>query len=264
MPFLEHLRELRTRLRNATAALLIGFIIAYVFSDDLFQLLGRPLAEAYANHPEIADQKLHVLSLMEKLWTRLSIAFWVGVFIASPFIFHQLWMFIAPGLYKHEQRVALPFAAVSAVFFTGGALFCYFFVLPVVWDFLLVYSLEDSGVIEGLGSSIEISSMLTVQEYYALAKRLMLGFGLVFELPLVIFFLSAVGMVTHRTLWKFNRWWIVLSFVIAAILTPPDPMSQTLMAMPLIVLYNASILVAYLNTKRRERKQAEAETDADH
>jgi len=260
MPFLEHLRELRTRLRNAVAALVVGFIVAYIFSQDLLHLLEAPLAAAFAKHPELAaNGQLHVLSMMEMLWTRLSVAFWVGIFLSSPFIFYQVWMFIAPGLYGHERRVALPFAGVSAVFFVGGGLFCYFLVLPTVWDFMLVYSMEPSGMLSD--GPVKVSAMLTVSEYYALGRRLIVGFGLVFELPLVIFFLSLVGLVTYRSLWKFNRFAIVLAFVFAAILTPPDPVSQVAMAGPLVVLYNISIVASYIVTKRREAKKSPARGD---
>jgi sec-independent protein translocase protein TatC len=267
MPFMEHLRELRTRLRNSVLALVVGFVVAYTFSQDLLHLLEAPLAQAFANHPELdMNGKLHVLSMMEMLWTRLSIAFWVGIFISSPVIFYQFWLFVAPGLYGHERRVALPFAALSGVFFIGGGLFCYFLVLPTVWDFLLVYSMEESGVLsEG---PIRVSAMLTVSEYYALGKRLIVGFGLVFELPLVIFFLSMVGLVTYRGLWKFNRYAVVLAFVFSAILTPPDPISQIAMAGPIVVLYNLSIAVSFVVTKRREAKNppppADDPDDDDH
>jgi sec-independent protein translocase protein TatC len=256
MPFMEHLRELRDRIRNSVLALVVGFIAAYAFSVDLLHLLELPLAEALANHPELdLPEGLSVLSMMEVLWTRLSIAFWAGIFIASPVIFYQIWLFIGPGLYQHEQKVAIPFAFFSFVLFTGGALFCYFFVLPTVCDFLIVYSTEEAGVISS--SALPIKLNLTLNEYYAFAKRLLIGFGFVFELPLLIFFLSIVGMVTHRSLWKFNRYAVVLSFILAAILTPPDPISQVAMAGPLVILYNISILIAFVVTKRREAKQAE-------
>src|SRR5262249_49357835 len=173
----------------------------------------------------------------------MSVAMWAGIFVASPLIFYQLWRFIAPGLYKKERRVGLFFAFFSAVFFICGALFCYYFVLDNLYTFLLSYA-ED-----GLKPQIMMS------EYFDLTKDMMLAFGAVFELPLLIFFLAMVGLVNHRGLWKFNRWFIVLAFIIGAILTPsPDVVSQIMMATPMVILYNMSILLAWRVTINRERK----------
>lgn len=256
MPFLEHLRELRTRLRNAIIALIFGFGVAFYFAEDLHVLMMKPLVDVWLKFPELGPPTQYFTSLMDPFWTYFSYGFWAGIFLASPFIFHQIWMFIAPGLYKNERRIALPFAGISAIFFVGGALFCYFFVLPVVWEFFLGYATEQAGQHVDIGVDIALKPILTMREYLSLGRKLMLGFGLVFELPLLIFFLSAIGLVTHRSLWKFNRWWIVLSFILAAILTPPDPLSQTLMAVPLVLLYNVSIVIAYFVTKRREAAMA--------
>jgi len=153
----------------------------------------------------------------------VSIGLWAGVFVASPFIFYQLWKFIAPGLYKRERRIAMAFGGFSAIFFISGALFCYYFVLGNLYHFLLSYSTE------------ELKPMIVMGEYLDLTRDMMLAFGAVFELPLLILFLSMIGLVTHRGLWKFNRWFVVIAFIIGAILTPsPDVVSQIMMAMPMI------------------------------
>lgn len=258
MPFVEHLRELRIRLRNAAIALLAGCCIAYAFKDPIVEFLVAPCIEAWqaqqAANPALGDPKFTYTDLIGPFWAFLSMALFAGIFISSPVAFHQLWKFIAPGLYKHERRWGVAFAAVSAIFFTGGAAFCYYLVLPVVFEFFLGFS--SSSFAEVQGQAIALEPIPTIDSYLKLERKLLLGFGLVFELPLVIFFLSLTGAVTHRALWKFNRWWIVLSFVLAAALTPPDVVSQTLMAGPLIVLYNLSIIVSYIITKRRESKQA--------
>lgn len=268
MPFFEHLRELRTRLRNSIIALLGGFIVAYIFKQELFVLLARPLidvwAELAANNPAVPDAPaLYFNDLIGPFWTYFSIAFWAGIFVASPLIFYQLWRFIAPGLYKNERRMGVAFAAASAFFFIGGATFCYFLVLPEVFSFLLGYSstnLADMtssiGVEYSLGDAVSLQPLLGMGEYLAFAKKILIGFGLAFELPLVIFFLSIIGMVTHRGLWKFNRWAVVLAFVGSAALTPPDVVSQTFLAGPIVVLYNLSIIIAYFITRRRERAEA--------
>lgn len=268
MPFVEHLRELRTRMRNSIIALIFGFIVAYAFQDQVVEFLLAPCIEAWqaqqVDNPALGDPKFYYTELIGPFWAFLSLSLFAGIFIASPFAFHQLWKFIAPGLYKHERRYGLAFAVISAVCFTGGALFCYYMVLPIAFDFFLGYT--SSSIATVGGQQVALEAIPTIDKYLSLERKLLLGFGLVFELPLVIFFLSLVGAVTHRGLWKFNRWWLILSFLLSAALTPPDVFSQTLMAGPLIVLYNLSIGISYIITKRRERKEAAlmtGEIDAD-
>ncbi len=269
MPFFEHLRELRTRLRNAVIAALAGFIVAYTFHQELFVLLTRPLArvraDLVATNPAVgAATRLHFTSVTEPFWTFFSISFWAGLIIASPFIFYQIWKFIAPGLYKGERKIGVWFSACSALLFIGGAAFCYFFVLEPVFRFLLNYASGNlAEMSKGLGieytvgdEPISLTPMLTMDGYLAFAKKILIGFGAAFELPLVIFFLALIGVVDHRKLWKFNRWAVIIAFVAAAALTPPDVVSQSLLAGPIIVLYNISIVIAYFVTKARERKQA--------
>ncbi|RMH37134.1 MAG: twin-arginine translocase subunit TatC [Deltaproteobacteria bacterium] len=269
MPFLEHLRELRQRLRNAIIALIAGFLVAYAFHEEIFVLLLQPLLKVWqaraAEHPDFPAPELYFKSLAEPFWTYLSLSFWAGLFVAAPFAFHQLWKFVAPGLYQHEKRWAIPFAVASGMFFAVGAAFCYFMVLPYAYDFFLGYADANLASMNSLIGEFRIGSadvalrpVLMMQDYLDLSKRLLLGFGLVFEMPLVIFFFSVIGVVTHRGLWKFNRYAIVLAFVFAAILTPPDPVSQVAMAIPLVALYNLSIGVSWLVTRRRERRDAVA------
>lgn len=268
MSFLEHLGELRLRVRNAVIALFGGFCVAYAFKEEILVFLLRPLLEVWARkqaeNPEVfGNATLNFGSLIEPFWTYFSIGIWGGIFVASPFIFYQLWKFIAPGLYKHERRWGMAFAVASAMCFIGGAAFCYFFVLDPVYDFLLGYASADlANIKSALGNyrvaehSVSLQPTLFLQEYLKFARKLLIGFGIVFELPLAIFFLSWIGVVNHRSLWKFNRWWVVISFIVAAALTPPDIVSQILMAGPLIVLYNLSIVISYFVTRRRERKEA--------
>ena len=272
MSFVDHLRDLQHRIRNSVIALIGGFAVAYGFKQEIFMFLLQPLLDTWHRqqelNPEMGTPQLHFGSLVEPFWTYFSLALWAGIFVASPFIFYQLWKFIAPGLYKRERSYGILFAVASAICFIGGAVFCYYFVLPAVYDFLLGYSTSNLaeisrpfGIEYELGQAVNLQPTLFMRDYLDFARKLLIGFGLVFELPLVIFFLSLVGMVTHRSLWKFNRWFIVLAFVLSAALTPPDVISQILMAGPLVVLYNISIIISLVITKRREKREAKLAQD---
>ncbi len=260
MPFLRHLAELRDRVRNAAIIFFVGFLVCWYFSHDLFNWLCGPFVDMWNVHhgpgiPPAQDwgpPKLIYTGLTQPFWVDMSVGMWAGIFLTSPFIFHQLWRFIAPGLYKKERRVAIYFAGFSAVLFVSGALFCFEAALPKLYQFFLTY--HDPTPTDG---GIALIALPNIQDYLDLTRDMMLAFGAIFELPLLIFFLAMVGLVTHRSLWKFNRWFIVLAFIIGAVLTPgPDVVSQFMMATPMIVLYNISILLAWRVTKRREAKAA--------
>ena len=272
MPFVEHLRELRVRLRNSILGLLVGFGIAYGYKEKIALLMLEPYRRVWATlkttNPAFEEPAMYFTSMTEPFWAFFMMSLWAGLFIASPIVFHQVWKFIAPGLYQNERRYGVGFVVASVVFFSSGSLFCYLFVLEPMYQFLLGFATDNLENMAGLAGGaagtepLALRPMLTIQEYLSLARRLILAFGLVFELPLVIFFLSLVGAITHRGLWKFNRWWTVISFIVGAILTPsPDIFSQILMAGPMIVLYNLSIIPAFLITKQREREQAALERD---
>jgi sec-independent protein translocase protein TatC len=254
MPFLSHLRELRDRVRNAALFFVAAFGLCWYFSQEIYDWLKAPLFNVWKVEklgvPHIVFGKL-----TEPFWVDMSIGLWAGIFLASPFIFYQIWRFIAPGLYKKERRITVAFAAFSGIFFISGALFCYRFVLENLYGFLLGYGEKD------------LQPMIMMQDYLDLTRDMMLAFGAVFELPLLIYFLAMVGLVTHRGLWKFNRWFVVIAFIVGAILTPsPDVVSQMMMAAPMIILYNLSILLAWNVTARRERgakELAEREAAAD-
>lgn len=272
MPFVEHLRELRLRVRNSIIALLGGFAVAYMYKEKIALLMLEPYRAVWAQlkvtNPAFEEPAMYFTSMTEPFWAFFMMSLWAGLFISSPLVFHQIWKFIAPGLYQNERRYGVGFVLASVVFFTSGAVFCYLFVLEPMYKFLLGFATDNLENMAGLsgagadGTPLALRPMLTIQEYLSLARRLILAFGLVFELPLVIFFLSLVGAITHRGLWKFNRWWTVISFIVGAILTPsPDIFSQILMAGPMIVLYNLSIIPAYIITRNRERAQAALEKE---
>lgn len=257
MPFMSHLSELRDRVRNAALAFMASFLVCWGFADRIFAWLREPLFDIWALHtganlkPGDVDwghPRLIYTGLTQPFWVNMSVALWAGIFLAAPFIFYQLWKFIAPGLYKRERKVTIAFAGLSGVFFAGGALFCFYFALPALFRYMLQYN------------SVDLQSLPNIQDYLDLTRDSMLAFGAIFEMPLLIYFLAMVGLVTHRSLWKFSRWFIVLAFVIGAVLTPgPDVVSQFLMATPMIVLYNISILFAWRVTIKRERAAAALE-----
>jgi sec-independent protein translocase protein TatC len=262
MALKEHLRELRVRLRKAAIALFVATAATFYFWRELYDILNLPTARALkeAGFKEIT---MVYLGPTEAFWVQFKVSLYVGIFLASPFIFHQIWQFIAPGLYRRERRVAVPFAIFSGLFFIGGAVFCYFFVLPAAFRFFMSYSAEMSEISSRLTDiQVHLQALPSMEPYFDLTTKMLLAFGLIFEMPLLIFFLSLIGLVTHRKLWKFNRYAVVISFIIGAILTPgPDIVSQLLMAGPLIVLYNLSILVAFFVTRRRERAAASDPVD---
>jgi len=262
MPFMSHLGELRDRVRNAAIAFVLAFLVCWFFAENIFDWLREPLFNIWNQHTGPGIKKLIELHVLPKsadwgephlistgitrpFWVFMSISMWAGIFVSSPVVFYQLWKFVAPGLYKTERRVSVAFAALSMIFFVSGALFCFYLALPALFDYMLQYNSEG------------LQTLPDIQEYLDLTRDSMLAFGAIFEMPLLIYFLAMVGIVTHRTLWKFSRWFVVLAFIIGAILTPgPDVVSQFLMATPMIVLYNISILFAWRVTIRRERKQA--------
>lgn len=265
MTFTEHLEELRTRLKYCLYAVILMVLVAYLFSDLLFVLMAQPLVEAW-RQAGLGSPKIHFANPIEPFFTYLKVSLVGGLFLASPVVFYQLWMFVAPGLYKHEKRYVIPFTVASAVCFIGGAGFGYFVVFPYGFQFFLGFAQDNMGSMQSLLGGVvnvsmkqtfELAPTLMMGEYFGLVWRMLLAFGLVFELPLFLFFLSIVGLVDWRMLWRFNRYFIIIAFVVGAILTPPDVITQVMMAMPLIVLYNLSIVLAYLFGKRREKQDPE-------
>jgi sec-independent protein translocase protein TatC len=231
MPLTAHLEELRTRLVRALLAVGLGAGAAWFVIEHLVAFLLAPLQEL---RPE--DSLVIGTGLTEAFFTKLKVAVIAGIFLASPVVFFQAWRFVAPGLYERERRVALPFSVAASFFFVAGAAFCYWLVFPVAFDFFL----REFG-------SIGVAAQIRISEYLTFASRMLLAFGVTFELPVATFFLARVGLVTHRTLVDWWRYAVVGIFVVAAVLTPgPDMASQFLMAAPLLALYLLSIGVAYL------------------
>lgn len=232
MSFLDHLGELRTRIVWSLIPTAVGLIVAFRFSDRILQFIRRPL--------DRANVQLVALTPTEGFWTSMKISMVMGVILAMPVILWQVWAFIAPGLHKHERRFAGPFVIIGSVLFLLGAAFALLVVMPFGVEFLLNFTKEQG-----------IQPMISVSSHVDLVIKFTLGFGLVFELPLVLTMLSRMGIVTPKFLSKNRKYAILINFVIAAILTPtPDILNQTLMAGPLIVLYEIGILAARIFGKR--------------
>jgi len=247
MPLTAHLEELRTRIVRALLATAVAFGVCYWFADDIFAFLIRPLV---ALRP---DQSLIIgTGVTEAFFTKLKVAFVASLFVASPIIFYQAWRFVAPGLYDNEKRLAVPFAVSGSAFFILGASFCYWLVFPVGFQFFL----EEY-------NSLAVAPQIRITEYLSFTSRMLLAFGVTFELPVVTFFLARIGVVTHRTLLGAGRYAIVVIFIVAAVLTPgPDVASQLLMAAPLLVLYGLSILVAWMVARPARGSVPAAEPEA--
>ena len=271
MPFLAHLAELRTCLRNTAFSVLGGTMVAYIFRKDLFALMARPLIAAWQEaetEVSIGRPELVFTSPVEAFMVLFKLALLAGVFLASPFVFREIWRFISPGLYQRERKWGLAFILASVVLFVGGAAFAYTYVLPASYKYFLSYAADSMGMIKDvMGKAVDvklslpfdIKPMITMDEYFGLTSTLLLVFGAVFELPLLLAILAILGIVSAKQLWSFNRYAVVLFAVLGAVLTPGDMVvGQLAMTGTLTVLYNLSILVAWVvGKKRKERADAE-------
>jgi len=226
-PFMAHLEELRKRLVVCAIAIGIGFIFSYIFSKSLFSLLVMPLKKVLP-----PDSSLIFTNLPEMFIAYIKVALISGTILALPVIFYEVWMFMVPALYKKERKYLIPFIVVSSVLFLGGALFGYFVVFPYGFKFFIGLATED------------IQALPSVKQYFSFSIRLLLAFGVVFELPVVVFFLTKIGIVNPGLMKKNRKFAILGSFAVSAILTPPDVATQVMMALPLIILYEISIFVS--------------------
>jgi sec-independent protein translocase protein TatC len=230
MPLIEHLTELRIRLIRCVIAIGIGFLIAYAIDDWLFKTLTYPLR--LASHGKVM---LIGTGVGEAFFTKLKVALIAGVFIGSPAVFFEIWKFIAPGLYESERRLAKPFVLSATVFFLAGGYFCWAVVFKISYAFFL-----------NQYASIGVTPTIRISEYLAFAAKLLLAFGLTFEMPIFAFFLTRVGLIDYRMMIHHFRYALLAIFIVAVALTPPDMLSPFLLAIPLLALYGLSIGVAYM------------------
>lgn len=248
MSLLEHLQELRKRLICSLLSIAVGFFVAYGFHLRIADLMIEPIMKAFAAH-HLPTTKLVYLNPMDGFNFYLKIGLFGGIILASPFILYQVWLFIAPGLYQNEKRYLVPFMTATVGLFLTGAFFGYRYVYPGALEFLIGYSRQ-------------FTPMVTIGEYTELFLTVILGLGIVFELPILVFFLALFGIVNSRWLWKNIRYAILIIFIIAGIITPtPDPLSMCLFATPMLMLYLISIGVAHMvhPDARNRRKKAKLE-----
>ena len=246
MSFLQHLEELRMRIIRALLAVGVGFCACWYYAERIFGYMQKPIMTALSNHH--LETKLVYLSPTEPFNMYLKVGFIAGLFVASPFVLYQLWAFVAPGLYKHEKRYVMPFMFFSVGLFLAGGYFGYRLVYPAALDFLIGYGAQ-------------FSPMITIGEYTDLFLTIIIGLGVIFEMPILVFFLSLMGVISAGWMWRNLRYSILVIFIIAAIVTPTtDIMNMCIFAAPMVVLYVVSILIAYLfhPTRRKaiEEKRA--------
>ncbi len=243
----EHLLELRSRLIYSFAAVIVLFFISYYFASDIYGFLVRPLADVLSSMG--GQRRLIFTALHEAFFTYVRVSLFTAVFLAFPFISVQMWMFIAPGLYDNEKKAVLPFlVATPILFFMGGAM-VYYFVFPLAWKFFLSF---ESGAIAG-GLPIQLEAK--VDQYLSLVMRLIFAFGLTFELPVLMTFLGRMGIISSKGMREKRKYAVVFSFVAAAILTPPDIVSQIGLALPTLLLYEISILCVAAIERGRNKDQ---------
>ncbi len=233
LPVTEHIEELRQRLFKSFIAVIVGFLIAWPFKKKILLFLERPL-------PENLQGKLIFLSPPEAFFTALKVSFFAGILISLPYVLYQVWRFVEPGLYEHEKKFILPFMFFSILFFFSGAAFAYFVILPFGLRFLLGF----------MGDLL--TPQITISSYISFVIQMILAFGFVFLLPVVVWLLSKLGVINYRVLEKNRKIAILVIFIVAAVLTPPDAFSQVMMALPLLALYELSIWISKFAGKNRE------------
>lgn len=235
MGILEHLHELRKRLIRSLLAIFILGIASYSFCDPLFVWLCAPFKEAFPNDPLVGTSPADAIVI------KITVSFFAGALLALPIVFHEVWKFISPGLYESEKKWVIPFILLTTLCFVAGVLFCYYEILPVSFRFFQEQYL-----------SIELKPQVTLSSHLQLTLQCLVAFGLIFELPILSFCLARLGMLSYETILGGFRYIIVAIFIAAAVLSPPDVISQMLMAIPMLVLYGISILVVRFTEKKSQ------------
>lgn len=254
MPIMEHLVELKHRLTIAVAALFVAFLGCYYFANEIYSFLVRPLAMILQ---ELGgeDRRMIYTALYEVFFTQIKVSFFAALFLSFPVVATQFWKFLAPGLYKNEKNALLPYLVLSPILFALGGALVYYFIMPLAWKFFL--SFEQIGTDGMLAIELEAK----VNEYLALVMKLIFAFGISFQLPLVLTLMARVGAATSRGLAAKRKYAVVITFICAAILTPPDIISQVGLAIPILILYEISIIA--VRSIEKNRKDDEYDDDED-
>ena len=247
MPLLEHLIELRTRLLWVVAVLVVAFMACFYAAKPIFAVLVQPLLD-------VGEGKLIFTDIFEAFFVEVKVALFAALMLTFPVLAIQLWRFVAPGLYAKEKRAFLPFLVLTPFFFVGGASFAYFVAMPIALDFLLGFEGEVGGV--------QTEALPAIGNYLSFATKFMFGFGVAFLLPILLMILERAGLVTREQLAGGRRYFIVAAFAIAAVLTPPDAISQVILAVPLVLLYEGALLAIRLTHWRARREQARVDDEA--
>lgn len=246
-PLLDHLIELRTRLLRCVAALAIGFGVCLYFADPILGFLVQPLRDAFGEN----DGQLIFTKLYEVFFVELKVALFAGFFVSFPIIANQLWAFVAPGLYAREKKAFLPFLVATPILFTGGAALAYYVVMPRAFEWFLGFGGEAGGM--------EIEALPSAGDYLGLVMQFILAFGISFLLPVLLLLLNRAGIVERAQLARARRYVIVGVVALAAIVTPPDPGSQVILAIPLLLLFEGSLVLMRLQERRAKRRQGDDE-----
>jgi sec-independent protein translocase protein TatC len=249
MTIWEHLDELRSRVIRSLIAYVVGASVAWTLREEILAWLWKPYAESWRSQNIPGDPTLNFAAPSDAFKAYFKLSLIGGLMIAAPVIFYQLWAYVAPGLYKKEKKIVIPFVFFSTVLFVGGGLFGWRVAFPVTFDYLL--SLAETTQ----GAGLSIRPVVMMGDYLDFVSSMLVGFGITFELPLFILFLSIVGIVNYLQLIRFGRWFILVAFTVGAIFSPPDTTSQIVMSVPLCVLYFLSIGLAYLFGKRPSKEE---------